>query len=142
INDQGRVVQKIFKEMKRDQNAELEILAAENPRLIFELTSKLRNGTSVVFYIDGNTGVTEKKLNDNNNLLKINFLNNHLYARQGIAFLAYLSRAPLAVAIAKRKKNLSNTIRIKPIDTKKLIEKKERNNFINTVTKKLYKELE
>jgi lauroyl/myristoyl acyltransferase len=140
--EQGEVAQKIFREIRENQNEDLEILIAENPRLIFELISRLKNGISVVFYIDGNTGVTEKKLDDNKNLLRINFLSHHIYARQGIALLAYLSKSPLAIAIAKRNKNLSNTIQIKPVPTIGMMKKYNRNDFTKNITQKLYRELE
>jgi KDO2-lipid IV(A) lauroyltransferase len=138
IKNQGETAKRIFKQLS---NRELEIFPAENPRLIFELINRLKNGISVVFYIDGNTGSANKDLDENKNLLKIDFLNHHIYARQGIAYLAYLSKAPLAVAIARRYKNLSNRIVIKPVNTNVLI-KKNRTDFINTVTKKLYGDLE
>ena len=141
IENQGAIVQKIVREM-RGNDKELEILPAENPRLIFELMSRMKRNISIVFYIDGNTGVKEKKLSENNNLLKIDFLNHHIYARQGIAFLAYLSKAPLAIAIAKRNRDLSNTIRLKLVETEKLIKKGNRDIFINDITKNLYKELD
>lgn len=141
IKDQKATVQKLYKQGRKD-NKDLEILPAENPRLIFELNNRLRKGISVVFYIDGNTGATEKKVNKNNNSLKIDFLNHHIYARQGIAFLAYLSKSPIAIAVAKRNENLSNTIHIKPLNTSSLLKKYNRNEFINTVTQKLYRELE
>jgi len=136
------MIQKLYKEVSGDSNKKLEILSASNPRLIFELIKRLRDGISVVFYIDGNTGSTEKKLSENSNLLKINFLKHHIYARQGIAFLAYLSKAPMAIAVAKRDGNLNNTIRINPVNTIKLLQNHNRNEFINIITQKLYGELE
>ncbi|WGD35642.1 hypothetical protein [Olleya sp. YS] len=141
IKEQGSETHKLFKELNNNTR-DLEILPAENPRLIFELIKRLKQGKSIVFYIDGNKGATDKNLNENKNLLKINFLNNHIYARQGIAFLSYLSKAPLATAITKRDQDLNNYISIKPVNTKSLIEKNTRNDFINIVTKKLYSELE
>jgi lauroyl/myristoyl acyltransferase len=141
IKEQGDTVKNIFKKLRENPNEELEILPAENPRLIFELVNRLKNGISVVFYIDGNTGATDKNLNENKNLLKIDFLNHHIYARQGVAYLVYLSKAPIAVAIAKRNKDLSNRLLIKPMNLNSL-QKKNRTDFINIVTKKLYGELE
>jgi len=142
IKKQGKMVQKLYNEVSKDSNKKLEILSANNPRLIFELIKRLKKGISVVFYIDGNTGSTEKKLRENKNLLKINFLNHHIYARQGIAFLAYLSKAPMAIAIAKRDKNLNNIIQINPVKTVELLQNHNRNEFINIITQKLYGKLE
>ncbi|MAX69690.1 MAG: hypothetical protein CMC76_01095 [Flavobacteriaceae bacterium] len=141
IKDQGDVTQTLFKKLNNNKR-DLEILPAENPRLIFELIKRLKQGISVVFYIDGNKGASNKSLEENKNLLKINFLNNHIYARQGIAFLSYLSKAPLVTALTKRDKDLNNSICLKPVDTLKLINDNDRNGFINIITKKLYGELE
>jgi len=141
IKEQGEVTHKLFKKLNNNTK-ELEILPAENPRLIFELTKKLRQGISVVFYIDGNKGATNKGIDDNKNLLKIDFLDNHIYARQGIAFLSYLSKAPLVTAIAKRNSELKNEIQIQRVDTADLRESQSRNDYINVVTKTLYNKLE
>ncbi|MAZ72683.1 MAG: hypothetical protein CMC70_06015 [Flavobacteriaceae bacterium] len=142
INEQGLATQQLYKEFSNRDDEELEILPSENPRLLFELMNRLKKGISVVFYIDGNTGVSSKSLNKNKNLLKIDFLNHHIYARQGIALLVYLSKAPLVTAIAKRDENLENHICIKHIETKKYLKDLSRTEFINTITKLLYGELE
>lgn len=139
IEEQGKLTQALFKKVNSEGKG-LEILEAENPRLLFELMRKINSGISVVFYIDGNTGVSEKKLSENKNLLKIDFLKSEMYARQGIAMLAYLSKSQVIMALPKRNKDLSNTIRIKKIETKKY-EKYSRNDFVNCLTKKLFSEL-
>ncbi len=139
IEEQGEVTQALFKQVN-GENRGLEILEAENPRLLFELLKRINSGISVVFYIDGNTGVSEKKLSDNKNLLKINFLHSDIYARQGISMLAYLSKANVVLALTKRNKDLTNTVRLKKISTKKY-EKKTRAEFINGLTQSLFWEL-
>lgn len=141
VKDQGETTQMLFKKLNGNQK-ELEILPAENPRLIFELTRRLRKGQSVVFYIDGNKGASSKDLNDNKNLLKMDFLSKHIYARQGIAFLSYISKAPLVTAVSKRDSELNNSICIKQIELSELQEKSDRHEFVNRVTKILYNELE
>jgi len=141
IEKQGATIQKLYKQIRKESD-KLEILSAENPRLIFELINRLRKRVSVVFYIDGNTGALEKKLEQNKNLLKIDFLSHHIYARQGIAFLAYLSKSPIAIVLAERSENLDNIIYINPVKTIELIKKLNRKDYINSVTKILYHELE
>ncbi len=140
IKDQGETTQKLF-QMVNAENKGLEILEAENPRLLFELLRKINSGISVVFYIDGNTGVTEKALGENKNLLKIKFLEHNIYARQGIAMLAYLSKARLITAIAKRNRNLTNTIVMKALDTSRYAHM-TRDDFARSVTSALFGELE
>lgn len=139
IKEQGALVQKLFKE-GNGEDKDLEILEAENPRLLLELIRRINSGISVVFYIDGNTGVKEKKLSENKNLLKINFLQSEIYARQGIAMLAYLSKAQIVLALAKRNRDLTNTLKLKEIKTK-TYEKLSRTEFVNNVTKSLFGEL-
>lgn len=142
INDYEHLVQQVYKHVPNKEDSALEILSAEDPKLLLKLSKKLADGISVFFFIDGNTGTKENNFANDKNLLKINFLNHHIYARQGVAFLAYLSKAPIATVIAKRDKNLNNTVKINLLDTADLLARYDRNDFIHTVTRKLYGELE
>jgi len=120
----------------------LQLFSAEDPKLLLKLIRKLREGVSVYIFIDGNSGTKKNDFNNDKNLLKINFLGHHIYARQGVALLAYLSKSSIATIIAKRNLNLNNTIKVNLIKTNKLIKKYNRNDFVSLITKKLYKDLE
>ncbi len=135
-------VQELYKDIPdRGFNA-LEIFPAEDPKLLLKLTKQLSAGISVFIFIDGNSGTKQNDFSNDKNLLKIDFLNHHIYARQGVAFLAYLSKAPIATLVAKRDKKLNNIVKINLIKTEDLIAKHNRNDFVNLITKKIYKELE
>ncbi|MBL7886282.1 MAG: hypothetical protein JNJ52_06010 [Flavobacterium sp.] len=142
INDYEHLVQQVYKNVPNGDGKALEILSAEDPKLLLKLTKKLADGISVFFFIDGNTGTKENNYSNDKNLLKINFLNHHIYARQGVAFLAYLSKAPVATVIAKRDKNLNNKVEINLLNTDDILAKNDRNGFIHEVTRKLYGVLE
>lgn len=141
IENEG-IIQKLYKDVPNKNVKKLEMYSADNPRLLLELTKKLKEGISVYIFIDGNSGAKKNELSKDKNLLKINFLSHHIYARQGVAFLAYLSKSPIATVIAKRDSKLNNTIYINLLKTNDLIQKYNRNDFINLITQKLYRKLE
>ena len=142
INDYQELVQKVYKNIPNNDSEPLEIMSAEDPKLLLKLSRKLSQGISVFFFIDGNTGTKENNFSEDKNLLKIDFLNHHIYARQGVALLAYLTKAPIATVIATRDKELTNTVEINLLSTNNLPTEGNRNDFINSVTRKLYGKLE
>jgi len=141
IRDYEDMVQQVYKDIPNEDSNALQIFSAEDPKLLLKLTKKINEGSSVFFFIDGNTGTKENNFSNDKNLLKINFLNHHIYARQGVAYLAYLTKAPIATVIAKRDEKLNNEVKITLLDINDL-DKTNRNDFINAITRKLYGELE
>jgi len=142
IKDHKNTVQKLYKNIPDTTREELQILPAEDPTLIRKLINNLKNGISVCIFIDGNTGTQKNELSESKNVLKIDFLNHHIYARQGVGLLAYLSKAPIAIVTSKRNDNLKNEVHIKRLDTKDNIEKLTRNDFTALITKMIYGALE
>lgn len=134
--------QKLYKNVPNKKENNLEIFTAEDPKLLLKLIKKLKEGVSVYIFIDGNSGSLKNNFSEDKNLLKINFLNHHIYARQGVSYLAYLSKSPIATIIAKRDKNLNNRISINLLNTKGIIENFNRNDSIIKITKEIYKKLE
>jgi hypothetical protein len=116
----------------------LEILSAQDASLFLKLRRKLEDGYSIVFYVDGNTGMFEYDVNDSK-LMKINFLSDYINVRKGIAFLSYLTKTKIISFISKRDSNLDNEITIDSINTDFSL---SRNEFIELVTKNLYTKLE
>jgi|SRR5690554_93282 len=114
----------------------IDILNAENPNIAFEASRKLKEGCSLLFYIDGNTGVGGVLHNKEKNV-KINFLNHEIYARKGIAFISYLTNTPIVPVINLRTGWLDRETHIlPPIHPNKDI---SRNEYIDSTTKSLYK---
>lgn len=142
LKEHEGIIQKLYKDIPNKDVKNLEMYSADNPRLLFDLVRKLKEGISVYIFIDGNSGTKKNELRKDKNLLKINFLNYYIYARQGVAFLAYLSKSPIATVIAKRDLELNNTIYINLIKTNDLIQKYNRKEFVSLITQKLYRKLE
>lgn len=144
IREYEEIVQNLYKDLPHEDESErLQIFSAEDPKLLLKLTKNLSEGISVFIFIDGNSGTKQNNFSTDKNLLKINFLNHHIYARQGVAFLAYLSKAPIATVVAKRDKDLNNTVKINLLKTDELLAKSaNRNEFVNSITQHIYGELE
>lgn len=142
INEHKVTVQKLYNDVPNKNIKNLQIFSAEDPKLLLKLTKILNEGISVYIFIDGNSGTKKNDLSKDKNLLKIDFLNHHIYARQGVAYLAYLSKAPIATIVAYRDKELNNTVKIDVIETNAIIQKYCRSDFINLITQKLYSKLE
>lgn len=142
IDEYGELVLKVHNDLTKEGTPPLELYSAEDPKLLLKLTKVLRDGISVFFFIDGNLGSKGNDFSNDKNMLKINFLEHHIYARQGVSYLAYLSKAPIATIVAKRDENLNNTVKINLLNTDKFIAENNRNEFVNLITHKLYGELE
>lgn len=112
----------------------LEIISAQDPVLLMKLKAKIEEGYSVVFYIDGNTGLFKYNI-DESKLLKIPFLADYIYVRKGIAFLSYLTKTKIISILSERQKDLSNIINIKSIECNFSL---SRNDFIQDITTELY----
>lgn len=80
---------------------QFEILNAEDPRVLMQAARCLRTGTSLVFYIDGNSGAGGMTL-DKKSMARIRFMNQPFYARKGIAYLAHLTGIPVIPVISVR----------------------------------------
>lgn len=138
IKEQGDKTKELFKTIKKDflqKDSDLDILDAESPSIGLQAIRKLKNGTSLLFYIDGNTGVN----NDNENkdsFERINFLNTPYYARKGIAYLSFISKVPIIPVVSLRKGWLNREIYILP--SLKANDTESREQFCYSATQKLY----
>jgi KDO2-lipid IV(A) lauroyltransferase len=141
IVEQNQIVQSIYRNIRKDEKAKLDILEAENPKLLLELRRRLLDGISIVFYIDGNTGTKTSKNEINHNLIKIKFLQSYLWARKGISYLAYITDAPLITALSRKNKKLKNEIYLNEIEYRHLKKEKKRDEFNLLMTRRIYKKL-
>jgi lauroyl/myristoyl acyltransferase len=139
IKDQGKKTKEIFKSIRNFyslfENKDLEILDAENPLIGLQTIRKLKMGYTLLFYIDGNTGVTSK-LSNLDNFVKINFLNTQYYARKGIAYLSYISGVPIIPVVSLRTNWLERKVIFHSEIKVDLNVDKE--NYCNKTTQKLY----
>ena len=84
IKKEGSELNRIFRECT---GHDLPLINASDPRSVIRMMRELRQGRSLLFYIDGNTGSGEAT-RENNNSCIVPFLAGQLHARQGIAVLA------------------------------------------------------
>ena len=128
-----------FEFIKEKSIIDLEILNAEKPQIAIQAIRRLRSGKSLLFYIDGNTGVGGYYA-DMDKLIKIEFFNNDLYARKGIAFLSHFTQTPIIPVICIRTGWLSREIHfLNPIEPNKETKKEVYNK---KTTQLLYSYLE
>ena len=79
----------------------LRVLNAEAPSIGLQMIREIKSGRSLLFYIDGNTGVGGMDRQDEK-LALISFLGRQIFARKGIAFLAHVTRSPIVPLVAFR----------------------------------------
>ncbi len=91
-------------------SAELEIINAEEAGSTFRMMRTLKAGTSLLFYIDGNTG-TGLSNEQNENCLLVNFLHHKLWARKGMAYLSHLTGTPILPVLCYRADWLKSTLK-------------------------------
>ncbi len=94
--------------------SKVNILNAEDPRVLLQMTRELQAGRSILVYIDGDSGSGEEHKTD------VKFMNQTVRVRKGIPYASYLSGVPILPIVQYRKKNLQNVLRIgKPISVNK-----------------------
>lgn len=71
---------------------------AESPTGAIQMVRTLKEGKSLFFYIDGNTGVGGIKRNDDK-MLPINFFGAKMLARKGVAYIANKCKVPIVTTV-------------------------------------------
>lgn len=85
-----------FKEFcKQKYNCELKLIEAENPTSAITMLRELRKGNSILVFIDGNNGASNKK----DNLTNVKFLNGWIQSRSGVARIALKTKAPIVTIL-------------------------------------------
>jgi lauroyl/myristoyl acyltransferase len=111
------------------------IINAEAPNVGLQMLRELKRGRSLLLYMDGNTGAGAATTK-NDNRCSINFLQQQLYARKGIAFLAHTAGVPI-VTVASYRKTWAD-IRLKFFDMILPDAQLERTFFAEKVTQQIY----
>lgn len=114
----GRVfeeqLESIFNEVKpslrKKKDSDIIILDANDRRSIFRIKQLISKGYCLTVYLDGNTGVNDKKGVFTKNHLEIPFLNGQINIRKGVGQLAYLIGADLIPVFSYRDVNHTNNI--------------------------------
>lgn len=84
------------------QDCDMRILNAESANIGLQMMREVKAGRSLLFYIDGNTGVGGMSRQDEK-LTVIPFLGRHIFARKGIAFLAHVTQCPIVPVASFRR---------------------------------------
>lgn len=71
-----------------------EFIEAENPSSMISMVKALKSGKSLMFYIDGNTGVGGIGKTDDK-MLPVRLFDSTIYARKGIAYLSHKFNIPI-----------------------------------------------
>jgi KDO2-lipid IV(A) lauroyltransferase len=93
-----------YKVLATQNNSDFIILSIANTSSIFELKRLLQQGYISVVYLDGNSGI-DKSVDFEKNFIKINFLNDNIFVKNGIIVLASLINATIIPAIAQWDEN-------------------------------------
>lgn len=121
--------------VNKNETGNLNIIDAENARAGIQMLRALKQGRCLVLYIDGNSGSGETTAANQNSCI-INFLNQQLYARKGIAYLAHLADVPVVTVAGYRK--TWDEIRLRFFDPIYPDLYKDRNEFACNVTQQIY----
>ena len=92
LKNQGEKTISAYNQIASELHAkkfDFEIINAEDKTILLKCMKAIKNGYSLVFYADGNSGVGGMTKNKTN-MVKIPFLNDSIYVRKGIAVLASL----------------------------------------------------
>jgi len=115
------------------------IIDAESPSSGLQMLRAIKNKHNLVLYIDGNMGSGQQN-EEKNNLCDIQFLQQRIFARKGIAFLAHVAKAPI-IPVACFRKSFDD-IRLKFFETIYPDGNENRDSFATNTTQKIYHLLE
>lgn len=100
--------------IRSNKKNDFQIINANSNSGLIKMIRALKQGKSLVIYIDGNSGV-EGFNNNSEKTVVVNFLNKEIYSRTGVAFLSNHLNIPIVPVISSRSSNYEE-IRIKFYD--------------------------
>lgn len=112
-----------------------ELIDAESSSCALQMLRTLKNGKSLLIYIDGNIG-SGIKTRDNANNCIINFLGQQIYARKGAGFLSHAANVPILPVLCYN--HLEMGLKLRFFDLLFPTLQTEREAFAAEVTQKLY----
>lgn len=119
--------------------SDFEILNAEEFDTAMQMMRTLKNGKSIIAYVDGNTG-TGGAFRKDEKMLKVNFMGQPIFARQGISYISFLSNAPIVPVISYRNADIDIILEFfNPIDPADFSSRK---TYCKYTTEHLYDVLE
>lgn len=100
INDERSRFEINFNRLYVQDGFPLSLIDAEESSSVIRMMRALKEGKSLLLYIDGNTGAGDWAGEDNQNLCYVSFLAQQLAARSGIAYMSVKTRVPVIPLIA------------------------------------------
>jgi lauroyl/myristoyl acyltransferase len=136
LQQEGATFHSLYESLPgNDGEAAFSIIDAEKATVGLQMLRELKKGRSLLLYIDGNTGAGAATTKNDNRCV-VNFLNQQLFARKGIAFLAHAANVPIITAVSYRT-SWQNT-RLKFFAALLPDANKERTLFAEETTQQIY----
>lgn len=85
---------------ERSTTGNLIVLNADEQSTFFKLKQLIKEGYSLLVYLDGNMGAGSRNVSENKNLIPISFFGKEIYVRKGIGVLAKLLGAQIVPVIS------------------------------------------
>lgn len=135
LEKQGASLLEIFRSFNTVHNLQLQLINAEQADAGLKMLRALRSGISLVLYLDGQSGAGVHT-NENENNCVIDFLNQQLYVRKGIPYLAHAAGVPIFPVASYR--NSVENIRLLFFPVIHPGQSTDRNEFAMKTTQFLY----
>jgi lauroyl/myristoyl acyltransferase len=136
VEQEGEAFKKIYSSLPGNAGGNnFDIIDAENASVGLQMLRAIKNGRSLLLYMDGNTGAGAATTK-NDNRCKVDFLGQQIFARKGIAFLSHAANIPIVTVTGYRAS--WNNIRLKFFDPIFPDAGKERGLFAEETTQKMY----
>ncbi|MDZ7897176.1 MAG: hypothetical protein U5N85_03995 [Arcicella sp.] len=124
-----------YKKLAGFKEDRISIISVDEPNAIRKMLGELKNGRKLLIYIDGNSGSGNKNIK-NENSCEIDFLEESIYARAGVAYLSYLAQVPIVEAVSYRKNWEEIVLKFnKVIEPSKNV---DRETYFKTTTQGIY----
>ncbi len=136
---EGGHFKELYQEMNGNAKEDFKIIDAENTTAGLQMLRELKRGRSLVLYMDGNTGAGVATTKNDNRCV-LNFLNQQIFARKGIAFLAHAANIPIVTVVSYRQS--LEAIRLKFFNPIFPDLSMDRNLFAERTTQEIYKMVE
>ncbi len=148
-DQQGDNIREIVKSVNEHFNTEsdFDLINAEAFDSAMKMVKQLKQGKALVLYVDGNTG-TGGVFRHDEKLEVVQFFNQQIFARQGIAYISFLTNVPIVPVISYRedienKDNISlKNVVLEFFDEINPATTKSKKIYCADTTQRLYKHLE
>lgn len=77
----------------------IELISVGNPTSLIKIAQKIKEGISLVAYMDGNSGIGGITNINQDLYIPVNFLGVNINCRKGVALLSYITQTPIVPAI-------------------------------------------